>query len=139
MVLEFQSRHSGALPDTEQAALGLRSIAKTYLPERGIDPSLLTDERLQCACCLLLLPDLILVRTRTLALTATTELSPSCAVIGGVLGQDILNALGGREAPLMNFFVFDGELCELSHYVLHNQLIVLAGTGAIYDLGIVRA
>jgi ubiquitin-like 1-activating enzyme E1 A len=32
-----------------------------------------------------------------------------CAVIGGMLGQDILKALAAREAPIANFFTFDGN------------------------------
>jgi ubiquitin-like 1-activating enzyme E1 A len=31
-----------------------------------------------------------------------------CAVVGGVLGQDILKALAAREAPIANLFTFDG-------------------------------
>ena len=41
--------------------------------------------------------------------TAIHEFSPVCAVIGGMLAQDILKALGVREAPLANFFAFDGN------------------------------
>lgn len=45
---------------------------------------------------------------RMLSTTASHEFSPVCAVIGGMLGQDILKALAAREAPIANFFVFDG-------------------------------
>jgi hypothetical protein len=45
---------------------------------------------------------------RTAVTTATHEFAPVCAVIGGMLAQDILKALGVREAPLANFFTFDG-------------------------------
>ncbi|ODQ52432.1 hypothetical protein SAICODRAFT_19626 [Saitoella complicata NRRL Y-17804] len=38
-----------------------------------------------------------------------TELSPVAAVVGGVLAQDVLNVLSGREEPIRNLFVFDGE------------------------------
>jgi len=41
--------------------------------------------------------------------TATHEFAPVCAVVGGMLAQDILKALGVREAPLANFFTFDGN------------------------------
>lgn len=58
-----------------------------------------------------------------LCATATADFSPSCAVVGGVLAQDILNALGGREAPLVNFFVFDGEQSETSSDQCENELI----------------
>ena len=37
------------------------------------------------------------------------EFSPVCAVIGGVLAQDMLKALSRREQPITNLFVFDGN------------------------------
>lgn len=46
---------------------------------------------------------------RTVATTAIHEFSSVCAVVGGMLAQDILKALGVREAPLANFFTFDGN------------------------------
>jgi hypothetical protein len=46
---------------------------------------------------------------RTAATTAIHEFAPVCAVVGGMLAQDILKALGVREAPLANFFTFDGS------------------------------
>ncbi|CAD6910943.1 unnamed protein product [Tilletia controversa] len=36
------------------------------------------------------------------------EFSPTAAVLGGILAQDLLNALGGREEPLCNWFQLDG-------------------------------
>ena len=29
-------------------------------------------------------------------------------MVGGVLSQDVLNAIGGREAPLVNWFQLEG-------------------------------
>lgn len=46
---------------------------------------------------------------RSVAVTASHEISPVCAVVGGMLAQDILKTLGAREAPIANFFVFDGN------------------------------
>lgn len=46
---------------------------------------------------------------RTAVATAIHEFAPVCAVVGGMLAQDILKALGVREAPLANFFTFDGS------------------------------
>ena len=48
-------------------------------------------------------------RDRTMVTAAIHEFSPVCAVVGGMLAQDILKALGVREAPLANFFTFDGN------------------------------
>jgi len=40
------------------------------------------------------------------------EFVSSCAIVGGVLGQDVLNCVGGKEEPVRNFMVFDGDLGE---------------------------
>ena len=45
-----------------------------------------------------------------MAATAPCELAPVCAVVGGMLAQDILKALAAREPPIANFFTFDGNL-----------------------------
>ncbi|XP_076832419.1 SUMO-activating enzyme subunit 1 isoform X2 [Brachyhypopomus gauderio] len=37
-----------------------------------------------------------------------SEMAPVCAVVGGVLGQEIVKALSQRDAPHRNFFFFDG-------------------------------
>jgi hypothetical protein len=39
------------------------------------------------------------------------DLSGVAAVVGGILGQDVLNALGGRELPVKNWLIFDGRSC----------------------------
>ncbi|XP_037534283.1 SUMO-activating enzyme subunit 1 [Nematolebias whitei] len=38
-----------------------------------------------------------------------SEISPVCAVVGGVLGQEVVKALSQRDAPHRNFFFFDGR------------------------------
>ena len=50
-----------------------------------------------------------LLLDRTMSTTAAHEISPVCAVVGGMLAQDILKALAAREAPIANFFTFDGS------------------------------
>ncbi|XP_046859893.1 SUMO-activating enzyme subunit 1-like [Xenia sp. Carnegie-2017] len=35
-------------------------------------------------------------------------ISPTCSVIGGILSQDVIKALSGKDAPINNFFFFDG-------------------------------
>ncbi|MCO5569322.1 hypothetical protein L7F22_023034 [Adiantum nelumboides] len=39
--------------------------------------------------------------------TGERELPPVCAIIGGILGQEVLKALSGKGEPLKNFFFFD--------------------------------
>ncbi|XP_059162799.1 SUMO-activating enzyme subunit 1-like [Physella acuta] len=36
------------------------------------------------------------------------ELSPVCAIVGGVLGQEIIKAVSQKDAPLNNFFFYNG-------------------------------
>lgn len=43
-----------------------------------------------------------------MATGAAHEFSPICAIVGGVLAQDILKVLQGKGAPIANFFTFDG-------------------------------
>ncbi|EED18244.1 SUMO activating enzyme (AosA), putative [Talaromyces stipitatus ATCC 10500] len=47
------------------------------------------------------------------------ELSPVAAFIGGSLAQDVINVLGGREQPLQNLLLFDGEKNVAPIYPLH--------------------
>ncbi|GMJ13684.1 SUMO activating enzyme 1B, ARABIDOPSIS THALIANA SUMO ACTIVATING ENZYME 1B [Hibiscus trionum] len=37
----------------------------------------------------------------------TTEYPPICAIIGGILGQEVIKAISGKGDPLKNFFLFD--------------------------------
>ena len=57
-----------------------------------------------------LLPAICRCVRRAIATTAAHELSPVCAVVGGLFAQDILKALAAREPPIANFFTFDGNL-----------------------------
>jgi hypothetical protein len=58
------------------------------------------------------------------------DLSGVAAVVGGILGQDVLNALGGRELPLKNWLIFDGKTC--SSLKIHKS--DFSGEGKIYAL-----
>ncbi|GMP34170.1 hypothetical protein CsSME_00007154 [Camellia sinensis var. sinensis] len=50
-----------------------------------------------------LIPDSLLERL----VSCTTEFPPVCAVIGGILGQEVIKAISGKGDPLKNFFFFD--------------------------------
>ncbi|CAB3977355.1 SUMO-activating enzyme subunit 1 [Paramuricea clavata] len=39
-------------------------------------------------------------------------LSPTSAILGGILAQDVIKALSGKDAPIDNFFFFDGRTGE---------------------------
>lgn len=38
------------------------------------------------------------------------QLSPICAISGGVLAQEIVKAISHRDEPIVNFFVYNPEL-----------------------------
>ena len=40
--------------------------------------------------------------------TANAEVSPVCAVLGGVLGNEVIKAISGRGEPANNILLFDG-------------------------------
>jgi len=50
------------------------------------------------------------------------DLSGVAAVVGGILGQDVLNALGGRELPVKNWLIFDGRSCEGKIYNIMGEM-----------------
>ena len=46
-----------------------------------------------------------------------------CAFLGGQLAQDVINVLGGREQPVQNFVVFDGEELKGLVYCLYTDMV----------------
>ncbi|CAI8619356.1 unnamed protein product [Vicia faba] len=50
-------------------------------------------------------PDTLLERL----VADTTEFPPVCAVIGGILGQEVIKAISGKGDPIKNFFYFDAS------------------------------
>ncbi|KAL6559637.1 SUMO-activating enzyme subunit 1A [Orobanche gracilis] len=49
------------------------------------------------------IPDSLLERL----LEGRREFPPVCAVVGGILGQEVIKALSGKGDPLKNFFFYD--------------------------------
>ena len=57
------------------------------------------------------------------------EISPVCAFLGGQLAQDVINVIGGKEQPIQNFLVFDGEDTKGPVYALHTDMAAALGNG----------
>ena len=36
------------------------------------------------------------------------EIAPVCAIIGGILGQEVIKAISHKDEPIYNVFAFDG-------------------------------
>ena len=68
------------------------SLSKSFLREQGLKEDYVgTDEEL-----------------KTLCVTTNAEVSPVCAVMGGILGNEVIKALSGRGEPANNVLLFDG-------------------------------
>ncbi|ESQ54820.1 hypothetical protein EUTSA_v10025730mg [Eutrema salsugineum] len=51
------------------------------------------------------IPDNLLERL----ITGHTEFPPACAIVGGILAQEVIKAVSGKGDPLKNFFYFDAQ------------------------------
>jgi len=94
-IWQYQSIHGGNLPDDSNAAEELLSIANSLIKEADINKQVLSGVPTS--------------PIEAMSTTAAHEFSPVCAIVGGMLAQDILKALAGREPPIANFFTFDGN------------------------------
>jgi ubiquitin-like 1-activating enzyme E1 A len=47
------------------------------------------------------------------------EMGPAAAMLGGLLAQDAINVIGGRQQPVQNLCLFDGEAYQVPVYALH--------------------
>lgn len=47
-----------------------------------------------------------------LAKTATAEIAPTCAVLGGMVGNEVIKAISGKGQPANNTVLFDGDTCK---------------------------
>ena len=56
-----------------------------------------------------------------------SEIAPVTAFLGGQLAQDVINVLGGREQPIQNFLLFDGDSAKGPIYALHSIFEPLEG------------
>ncbi|KIO19712.1 hypothetical protein M407DRAFT_246078 [Tulasnella calospora MUT 4182] len=94
---EFQVRYPGAeTGDPSAHSTELVTIANQLIKSTGISPQVLPP----------MSPD----TAESLLRTSPHEFSPTCAVLGGLLAQDVLKALAGREPPFANFLTFDGAV-----------------------------
>ncbi|KAF7299146.1 Quinate utilization pathway activator [Mycena indigotica] len=101
---EYQKRH-GRLPAGAAAATELQSLSDSLLSAADVRKQVLES-----------VPSELI---QSLSDTATAEFSPVCAIVGGMLAQDILKTLAARDPPIANFFTFDGNtgagtVCRMS-------------------------
>ncbi|KAL6053853.1 E1 ubiquitin-activating protein aos1 [Balamuthia mandrillaris] len=86
----WSEENGGHYPTSKEEEESLLNFAHEMLSARNVSSSFLPDEFI-----------------RTTAKTAMAELSPVCAIVGGILGQQVINVLSGKDEPLHNFFFYD--------------------------------
>ncbi|KAI5306794.1 hypothetical protein KEM56_007088 [Ascosphaera pollenicola] len=100
---EYERSHDGAYPTFSRESLeSFTQLANERHLELRLDPDTLTSEFL-----------------RSFIQNLGSEISPVAAFLGGALAQDVINVLSGREQPLQNVLVFDGEKNAAPIYPLH--------------------
>ena len=113
-VTEYMAKNGGALPAPGDAA----AIGQVLEIAKGLDTDkILADDKAQR----------ILLH---MASGSNAILSPMCATLGGMVGQEVLKACSGKFTPIPGFFYFDGDEC-LPDTV--QDAALLAPTNSRYD------
>jgi len=55
------------------------------------------------------------------ARTATAEVSPVCAVVGGIIGNEIIKAISSKGEPANNCIIFDGQTGKCRNVLLQHS------------------
>ncbi|KAJ3384093.1 SUMO-activating enzyme subunit 1 [Lobulomyces angularis] len=95
--LLFQQKHN-SLP-TEKDNEELIKLKEEFLLERGLEKDFCTDEHLI-----------------TVARNFNKELSPVCAILGGIFSQEILKGISLKDLPTKNYVVLNGY--DLNAFVM---------------------
>ncbi|TPX37472.1 hypothetical protein SmJEL517_g00567 [Synchytrium microbalum] len=92
IVLKYQQQH-GHLPTRKQDAEALPAFKNTYLESQSLEASVIKDDQLW-----------------TISAMLGRDLAPVCAIVGGILAQEIIKTMAQNDEPLNNFFVLDAML-----------------------------
>lgn len=94
IILEFHSKHSRypSVDSREEDVEELKTLEKVVIERLGVDDNIIKHKDWHKHC--------------------FGEISPVCAIVGGVLAQDVIRAVSAKDTPIRNFFLFDGILCN---------------------------
>lgn len=106
---------SGALPMT----FALFEIDRPDDVEDCIDIELLRKHLLEVCLNLDLPPEIVTEEYLDLfSRNAFAEFAPSAAIVGGMVAQDVIQYLGGKDTPINNCVIFDAHRSEIPIYYL---------------------
>jgi ubiquitin-like 1-activating enzyme E1 A len=84
---------------SEENAKDFVKVVRGWIKENS--PSLLENELLSESA------------LESLAKVSTSEVAPVCAVLGGMIGNEVIKAISGKGEPANNTLLFDGLCCKL--------------------------
>ncbi|KAF2718709.1 hypothetical protein K431DRAFT_287440 [Polychaeton citri CBS 116435] len=102
-LFDFQSLQSRMPSHTPQDLALFTTMATQKAAELQLPPETLSSDFL-----------------RSFLQSLEAELVPVAAFVGGRLSEDVINVLGGREQPIQNFALFDGDALEGNIYCLYS-------------------
>lgn len=77
-------------PDVEKDSKTISQLHKTHLAHLEVDETFVPFDLVE-----------------QISKCHAVEFSPSCAIVGGFLGQEVLKVLARKEVPFNNFFLHD--------------------------------
>ncbi|KAI9204917.1 uncharacterized protein BJ171DRAFT_598927 [Polychytrium aggregatum] len=89
LLLKFQSKFGRLPQETDADVKEMRVLRDAYVSEHQIPSSFLTDDYV-----------------RTWARMAALEVMPVCAIVGGLLAQEILKVVSKKELPFNNYYCY---------------------------------
>eukprot|EP00611_Tribonema_gayanum_P012727 TRINITY_DN2338_c0_g1_i3.p1 TRINITY_DN2338_c0_g1~~TRINITY_DN2338_c0_g1_i3.p1 ORF type:complete len:162 (+),score=38.61 TRINITY_DN2338_c0_g1_i3:628-1113(+) len=93
LMLEFEEKH-GRRPGASDGDT-MTSVAQQCLKRNGMPSDFVASDEIAMLCA-----------------QAQVEINPVCAVLGGILGQEVIKALSQKGTPAHNVFLFDGTTSE---------------------------
>lgn len=94
-LLEYQQQMGTWLPNSNNNNNKDLGVMKEFLQAQKVVDSL-SDQQLT-----------------TLVQAGMAQIAPVCAVLGGVLGNEIIKVISGKGEPANNTLLFDGNLCKI--------------------------
>ncbi|RLN44455.1 hypothetical protein BBJ28_00006129 [Nothophytophthora sp. Chile5] len=112
LLLEFKSQ-KGLADLTEKHATEFIRFARAQFEKHGLDEDFLSVDELE-----------------TLVRVADADLVPVCAIMAGILGQEIIKAISQKDEPICNYFCFDGVTGTSRSPLVVNMSTALAAARA---------
>ncbi|OWZ09844.1 SUMO-activating enzyme (SAE) [Phytophthora megakarya] len=92
-LLQGYKSQKGVTEITNNDEVDFIQYARGQFQANGLDEDYLSPDELQ-----------------TLVRVADTDLVPICAIVAGIMGQEVIKAISQKDEPICNYFCFDGVM-----------------------------